>query len=547
MSTKAETPTVPPELLARPRLAPDVSVHEPAAEGAPWLIQQGSARYLRVQPDLARLALALNGTRDHPLLAEILGEPWTAEAVSQAVGMLASGRLLDNGETVRRSGRRFKFVPPMTVQFTILRPDRMLRGLSPLVRVLTGRAGTVAAAALALVGLMVLAAQSAGLNTALGRPLGLGTYVAIFAGILATTAVHEFGHGAVLTHHGGRPARMGVMLFYLSPAFFCDVTDGWRLPRKGQRVAVALAGIATQVVIAGGAAVVSLFCSGEARDGLLIFAFVTYIAGILNLMPFVKLDGYIALMSHLDVPHLRDRALVDGRRAVARLLFGGRYTRKLPELGRWAVPFGLVCMAFPLYLIATAINLWGDALQRIGIVGAWVMLCGLGYLCYHLGRGFLRVLREARAGGAGKVRLGVGAVLAAGALTAVLALVQIPYTVTAGYEVRDDGSAVFLLPPSADRSVMEEGARVRLYRVGLAAKAETGSGVIASDRPESTTAPLSAFLPLRADSLPTPADGYRLELTKAPGARIGGAVVDAGKMPAGKWMYVKYVLPAFRW
>jgi len=547
MSTKTETAPVPPELLARPRLAADVSVHEPAEEGASWLIQQGQARYFRVQSDLARLALALNGTRDHPLLAEILGAPWTVDAVTEAVEKLAAGKLLDNGEAVRRSDRRFKFVPPLTLQFTLVRPERLLLRIAPLVKALTGRAGAVAAIVLALTGLLALAGQSARVGTALGQPLGLGTYLAVFVGVLATTAVHEFGHGAVLTHHGGRPGRMGVMLFYLSPAFFCDVTDGWRLPRKGQRVAVALAGIATQVVIAGGAAVASLFLTGAARDGLLVFAFVTYVAGLLNLVPFVKLDGYIALMSHLDVPHLRDRALTDARRAVAGLLLGGRHSRELPELGRWAVPFGLASMVFPLYMIATAVGLWGDTLQRIGVVGASLMLCGVGYLGYHLGRGFLRVVREARTGGAGTARIGAVAVLLTGVLAAVLVLVDVPYTVSAGYAVRDGGKVDLLLPQSADRSVIEKGATVRLYRVGIATKSETGRGVITDDRPTATTAPLSAFLPVRADTLPTPADGYRLRLTKTPEDALGGAVVDAGRMPAGQWIFTKYVLPAFRW
>lgn len=34
-----------------------------------------------------------------------------------------------------------------------------------------------------------------------------------------------------------RPSRMGVMLFYLLPAFFCDVSDGWRLPDKAHELA----------------------------------------------------------------------------------------------------------------------------------------------------------------------------------------------------------------------------------------------------------------------------------------------------------------------
>lgn len=82
------------------------------------------------------------------------------------------------------------------------------------------------------------------------------------------------------------------------------------------------------------------------HDGMLIFGVSTYLTGVLNFVPLVKLDGYLALMSHLDIPHLRDRSMTDARRFLARILFGGRYSRELPQL-TWAVPFGFACMLFP--------------------------------------------------------------------------------------------------------------------------------------------------------------------------------------------------------
>ncbi|MFY4722029.1 daptide biosynthesis intramembrane metalloprotease [Streptomyces sp. LaBMicrA B280] len=546
MSSKTAPPVeIAPELLARPRLAADVSVHEPAEEGAPWVIQRGQHTYFRVQPDLARLALAVNGTRDHAGLADILGPPWTVEAVGTAVGKLAEGRLLDNGERVRQRSRWVKFVPPLTVQFTVLRPERLLRRFSPLVRLLTSRAGVAAAVALALCGLLALAAQAPRVRMALGQPLPLSTYLAVVGGVLATTAVHEFGHGAVLSHHGGRPGRMGVMLFYMSPAFFCDVSDGWRLPRRQQRVAVALAGIATQVVIAGAAAVASLFAEAHVRDGLIVFAVVTYISGLLNLTPFVKLDGYIALMSHLDIPHLRDRALDDARRFTARILFGGRHERRLPQ--RWAIPFGLACMAFPLYMVATAMRLWADSLQRLGAFGASLVLCGIGYLACHLVRGLVRLVREARAGGARALRIAAVVTLAVAVAGAALTFVKVPYSVSGGYLVRDGGRVELVLAPSADRSVIRENTAVRLYRAGVAARTETGQAVVAGGDGTDTTAPLSVFLPLRTDALPAPAVSYPLTASKAPDDRVGVAQVDAGTRSVGAWLYARYVAPAWRW
>ncbi|GAA3800564.1 hypothetical protein GCM10022403_038560 [Streptomyces coacervatus] len=554
MSARTATREPAPAVPSRPRIADDVTVHAPDKEGAPWVIQRGRHRYFRVQTDLARLARAVDGTRDRTGLAEVLGPPWTPEAVDVAVRKLADSQLLDDGTADVGSKRRknltswIRFAPPLTVQFTLLKPERLLRRLTPLINALAHRAAAVVAATAVLGGLLALAAQGDELRTALGRPLPIAVYLAVACAMLVTTCVHEMGHGAVLTYYGGRPSRMGVMLFYLSPAFFCDVSDGWRLSDKAHRVHVALAGIATQLVIAGTGGIATLFVdAATVRDGLMVFTVSTYATGLLNLLPFIKLDGYIALMSHLDLPHLRDRAMTDARRFVARILFGGSgYHRELPHV-RWSVAYGLACLVFPCYIVAGALGLWAGAAQRLGGIGAALVLCGLGYFVYRLGRGFVRLLGEARAAGAHTARLSLATSLAVAAVGGLLMWVKLPYSVSGGY-VRDArGEVRLVLPPSADRSVIGKGTTVELFRSGLAGRDRTGSAVVTDGRGGNTTAPLSAFLPVRADGLPQPAVGYPLTVTGTPADRIGTAQVNAGTLPLWDWLCTTYVAPAWRW
>ncbi|KND44256.1 daptide biosynthesis intramembrane metalloprotease [Streptomyces stelliscabiei] len=553
-STPAGAVLLAPERLARPRLAPDVVVHEPAEPGAPWVVQRGSHQYFRLQEDLARLVRAVDGVRDHDDLADALGAPWTQADVGSAVRTLAGAKVLDDGVPKKDRSSWFRFVPPLTLQFTLLKPDRLLARLAPLVAAAAHRGAAVAASAVTIGGLLVLAFQGADLQGALGRPFAPLLYLCVIGAVLATTAVHEIGHGAVLTYYGGRPTRMGMMLFYMSPAFFCDVSDGWRLPRKEQRVRVALAGIATQTVIAGAAALATLFMGASAaRDGVLVYAVVTYLSGVLNLLPFVKLDGYIALMSHLDIPHLRDRAMTDARRWLARMLAGGTgYRRELPGV-RWAVPFGLLCMTFPLYIVAGAITLWSDSLQRLGALGALLVLCGIGYFLHHLARGVRRFAREARTAGGSPWRLGAVLALAAAALAVLGQLVQVPYTVNGGYTTAEDGRVTLLLPQSTDRALITSGAPVRLYRAGIATRTRTGAATVAVDGADGkdAMAPLSALIPVRSDALPTPALGLPLDLRggrdRAPADPSGAAQLDAGSRPGWEWLYTKYVAPAWRW
>ncbi|MEV8307297.1 daptide biosynthesis intramembrane metalloprotease [Streptomyces flavidovirens] len=536
-------------LLARPRLAADVRIHEPIADSGPWVVQRGSQQYLRVGTDMVRLLHSMDGKRDHAALVETLGPPWTDSDVGKAVEDLRGMRLLEDGRPHKRSSTWFKFVPPLTFQFTVVKPERMLARLAPLLRLVANRTGAALAAVLSLGGLLALAAQAPVLRQALGAPLSLDVLLGVAVASAAVTALHEMGHGAVLTHHGGRPSRMGVMLFYLTPAFFCDVSDGWRLPRKEQRVQVALAGIVTQMVIAGSVALGALTAGPAAGDGLrhgmLVLAVSTYVTGLLNLLPFVKLDGYIALMTRLDISHLRDRTMTDARRFLAKVLFGGRYTRELPGLW-WSVPFGLASMLFPVYLIALAFTLWLDVLQGLGIVGAALVLAGVVYLGYRAFSGVRLLLREARTAGARMSRVCAAALLTAVAAGAALTTVTVPYTVAGGYVV-EDGRTLLVISDSADREAVTEGATVTLLRRGMVTRTETGTATVGRGRAVKATAPLSAFIPLRdGDSVPVPALTLPLSVGTAPAEHIGTARVVAGKRSLGEWLYLSYIAPAAR-
>ncbi len=538
-------------LLARPRLAPDVQVHEPLEDGAPWLVQRGSQHYIRAGADMVRLLRSMDGSRDHSGLVEVLGPPWHEGDVGRAVERLDRMELLEDGAKRRHSGARCKYVPPLTFQFTVVRPERLLRRLTPLLGALAGRAGAGLALALSVGGVLALALHAPDVYRALGEPMPLNYLIALACASVVTTALHELGHGLVLTYHGGRPSRMGVMLFYLTPAFFCDVSDGWRLPHRRQRVQVAAAGIATQTVIAGTAALTA-WAAGSAGgaldvwDAVLVFAVSTYTTSLLNLLPFVKLDGYIALMSHLDLPHLRDRTMTDARSFLAKVLFGGTgYTRELPQL-RWSVAFGLASMVFPLYLVALAGALWLGLIQGTGLVGATLILTGVCALGYRVWTGGRRLTRQARDAGARTGRITLVWVCVAGAVAAAAAFVSVPYTITGGY-VTEDGRTTLALSTTADRAALREGAKVTLERRGLVTRTDLATAHITTSTARRGVAPLSAFVPVReGDTVPVPAYRVPLRVDDGEPDGAGTARVAAGNRPLGSWLYLNYIAPAWR-
>lgn len=547
-----ERPEPAPEFLERPQLASDVLVHEPSEPGQPWVAQRGTREYLRIGKDLARLMLAMNGQRNATELAELLGPPWTAETVERIVRQLADKRMLADGRRRRRSATPWvKYIPPITLQITLLRPAGAAKALAPIAAAVTSRWGTIACWLFGAAGVLALILQGGMLGDALSTPLPYTVYPVLMAASLLGMTLHEFSHGVALVHYGGRPSRLGVMLFYLMPAFFCDVTDGWRLPHNWQRVRVALAGVAVQALFGSAAALASLaltFVDGTTglRYGLLVVACGNMLVGLLNLIPFVKLDGYIALMSRVDIPHLRQRSMAEGRRLLARWLFGGRYEQEVSG-PRWIPYFGLACMTFPIVLVTMALSHWVDLLARSGAIGTIALMLGAGCLAFYLVRGAVRVLREGIRARANPFRMAVTTIGIVAVVVFGLHTITLPYTVSGGYLRTDEGT--FLVMPTNQAHIdIDAGAELRLGRGGVALQQMSGSGIVTSSESEPSQAPVSVLSPIvLPDLFVLPVHRYPIEVVQEPDQPQGVATVHLRDVPLWEWIYLTYAEPVLKW
>ena len=456
-----------PALPARPRLAENVTVHPPRSDGDPWVLEWDGRRYLRISEDLARCAELLTGEYDQSELLALLGSRWDAETLHEALVQFQAKEMLDDGRQRSFSRRRVVVVPPMSIQFNVLNPSKLLSRMRPLLTALSTRPGQLVTWALAISGLVSLVLVADRVRDVLANPLPLKSLALVAAGGFVGTVIHELAHGATLLHYGGRPRRLGVMLFYCVPAFFCDVSDGWLLSNRMYRVRVALAGIFAQFVVAGivGSAG-AVLTDSTLGDALLLLALGTYLAAVVNLIPFVKLDGYLALMAYLDIPNLRDHAMHDARTYLGHVLFGAERKRRLDQ--RWAVPYGLVCMAFPLYIIGgVALTLWSGMLQGLGAVGAVLILGFFAGLLFVAISGVGRILAIARSNGASLTRVVVVSSLLAGVVVAALRLVPVHQNVSGYYRV-EDGKAQLLIPENRDVEKVTAGSHVELRTNGVA-------------------------------------------------------------------------------
>ncbi|MCK2037635.1 M50 family metallopeptidase [Microbacterium sp. SSW1-49] len=485
----------------RPLLAPGVAFEE-GADQTLWIAMLHGVPSSRVSRSVVDLLTAMNGETSLRDLHRDFAASETLESFLELARRFQLRGLLAGDS--RRPPGRITYRPPFTLQVATLRAPVVFGRLDALLRPLSPRAVLVSMGALVVAGALAAAVQVSELREAVTTPMPLVDVVAVVAALFLITLLHEGAHGAALTRFGGRARRAGFMLLYLAPAFFVDVTDGWRLPDRRQRVAIALAGPAVHAALGAIALSAALLVpSQELRRTLLVLGLACAIVVVVNLIPFVRFDGYIALMSALDEPNLRRRTMRDAADLLTRLLFGGHRGNKSMNTW-WSVPFGLASLVAPIVLVLFAVVRVNRALAGGGpllgmlVVALEVVVVLAGVV--HVSKSLHRVLRS----GVSRLRfVAVGAAAIVGVAIAGAAI-SVPMSTTFGFTTSGDRVVLVHAGDMSDVTV-PEGARVSLMSNGILFNEQLGEGTAHPLPPAKTTVPLDALFPITADYASVPA------------------------------------------
>ncbi len=195
-----------------------------------------------------------------------------------------------------------------------------------------------------------------------------GALLLVLGLLIAGAVFHEFGHAAALRYGGGTPRSIGAGLYILYPAFFTDVTDGYRLSRWA-RVRTDLGGVYFHLIFAS--ALVAAYA--VSRQPLLPFAvLLIQMEVVRQLLPFVRLDGYWLLADLTGIPDffsqtgpVMNRMTAAALKPWARTCFLAYLAVTIPLL---VVLFVLIVLGLPHLLLMT----W-TAMQRQFAVFAWAV------------------------------------------------------------------------------------------------------------------------------------------------------------------------------
>jgi len=123
---------------------------------------------------------------------------------------------------------------------------------------------------------------------------------------LLSVALHEMGHALATKSYGREVHYMGIGWYWLGPIAFTDTSDMWLSRKRAQRIFVNLAGVCTDILVAGICSLlIFVIPSVHVQAFLWLFALFTYLSAFRMLNPLQELDGYYVLVDLFDRPRLR--------------------------------------------------------------------------------------------------------------------------------------------------------------------------------------------------------------------------------------------------
>jgi putative peptide zinc metalloprotease protein len=206
---------------------------------------------------------------------------------------------------------------PFFIQFKVLDPDRFLDRTVKYVRWIWSPPVVV------LWSIAVL--WTIGVFVRNWGPIWTGTYelyaflhkplvdaLQFFAILCLIGGIHEYGHAYATKIYGGEVHDIGLALLYFTPAFYCDTTDSILFENKWHKFWTTTAGIYIEGFICAGATALWVVTYpdtiwNELAYKTMLFTGVSTV--FFNINPLIKIDGYYALTSVLEMPELREESL----------------------------------------------------------------------------------------------------------------------------------------------------------------------------------------------------------------------------------------------
>jgi putative peptide zinc metalloprotease protein len=307
MTATAEPPVPSAQTATHPPLARGEGVellgpvHGSGYREGAALVRRGDGQMVQLGPLMYAVLEAVDGERDRSAIAaaasEQLGKRLDEEHVGALAKKLAAQGLLAGFEQYAPPKRN----PLLALRWKVLVTDPVLTRRLTAPFTFLFRPWLMWPILVAFVGVFWFVLFHKGVASATAEAFhSPGLLLLVFALAVASAGFHEIGHASAARYGGATPGGMGMGIYLVWPAFYTDVTDTYRLPRR-DRLRVDLGGLYFNAVVA----VITMGVWLVWRvDALLLLIALQVLQMVKQLSPIIRADGYHILSDATGVPDL---------------------------------------------------------------------------------------------------------------------------------------------------------------------------------------------------------------------------------------------------
>lgn len=273
----------------------------------PALVRRADGQVLQLTGLLYQVLAATDGVRDVDEIADAVSAAQNRTVGAGDVQTLIDTHLIPLGLFRLADGSQpevKKSDPLLRMRFKIAvtDPERTRRLTRPFQALFHPIAVILVLVAFAVIcwWLLVSKGLASAAHEAFDKP---GLLLLVFMVSVLSAGFHEFGHAAAAARAGATPGRMGAGLYLVWPAFYTDVTDSYRLNRRG-RLLTDLGGLYFNAIVA---VIIVGIWRLTGSDSLLLVVATQLVLMLHQLTPIVRFDGYHVLADATGVPDLFQR------------------------------------------------------------------------------------------------------------------------------------------------------------------------------------------------------------------------------------------------
>ncbi len=261
---------------------------------------------------------------------------------------------------------------PFWIRIPLGNPNAALKALQPYLGWLFSGPATIAALILMAAAGFRLLADWDRFSAASVAVFAPDNWLWLLLAWLGLKFVHETAHGLVCLRYGGSVRESGVILAFLAPLAFVDVTSGWGFGSRWQRIHVSLAGMYMELLLASlaifGWSFMDSAVAAHLMYNVIVMASVSTL--LFNANPLMRFDGYYILSDLVQIPNLWSQSTQVLKQACSHALFGVRST----------LPVSLGRAAWLLRTYGIAAMLWRVTICVSLLIAGSVLFHGAGVL-----------------------------------------------------------------------------------------------------------------------------------------------------------------------